>query len=799
MVAGQSAPRYQEMALLYPQSSNLKLQLSEYFIVIVNFCHHALKMTKKSVLGQLLSFPSESDLNSFQSDLTRWANSIKDEVGLLMGQAIKEQSSSLEFLLRHSKHQSQRQRQKTRIRILNVYSTYDHQTTWRQIRKAGNTSLLHQMPDYQNWKARVDSCTLICTGKLGSGKSVLLANIIDDLNLEPRSSKCPVAYFFCRHDVSESLRASTIIGSLVRQLLNSIPDLSALEKIIDEAPSVEDPERTVSMLRRVLPPQFVAYFILDGSDECGESEALALIEQLGMFQRELTLLICLSSRSEAGDVSRLNPGQLARQVTIAVPEKNPDIGIFVHAELAVRITSGRLTIGDPTLILEIEDALVRGAQGMFLWVVLQIESLRTAETDEAIRQALTNLPKDLSQTFSRLMQKTGELGADRQSRILQLVTAARRPLTTQELREALSVVPGDTDWNPARLLNNVHSALACCGCLLTVDEEDATVRLVHESFKQFLLGEFRSSDSATATFTNEEANRTMGDIIITYLSYGVFDAQISTVKAPQLRGLADAAPRKVVQSMGARNNVGRLALKLLESRRTPGFDVGKVLAEAGGHFTSPSTDQFQFVSYARSFWPMHILYVSDLQTSMRSLIRQFGRRNTVTVDMRDDESGLLLVQAAQEGRLSIVELLLELGLNIESKAENGQTPLFLAAREGHEAVVGLLLDKGADIESKAENAKTPLSWAAQSGHEAVVELLLDKGTDIDSKAEYGQTPLSCAAWSGQKAVVELLLDKGANIESKAENGMIPLSYAAESRHKAVVELLREKTERRTQL
>lgn len=210
----------------------------------------------------------------------------------------------------------------------------------------------------------------MCTGKLGSGKSVLLANIVDDLNLEPRSSKCPVAYFFCRHDVSESLRARTIIGSLVRQLLNSIPDLGVLEEIIDEGPSVEDPERTVSMLRRVLPPKFVAYVVLDGSDECAESEALALIEQLEMLQREFTLLVCLSSRSEAGDVSGLNLRQLAGQVAIAIPEKNPDIGAFVHAELAVRITSGMLTIGDPTLILEIEDALVRGAQGMFLWVVL---------------------------------------------------------------------------------------------------------------------------------------------------------------------------------------------------------------------------------------------------------------------------------------------------------------------------------------------------------------------------------------------------------------------------------------------
>ena len=759
MVTGQSAPRYQEMAVLYPRSSNLKRQLSEYFIVIVNFCHHVLKMSKKSVLGQLLSFPSESDLKNFQSELAQWSNSIKEEVTLLMGRAIKEQSSGFGFLQRHSEHESRRHRQKARIRILNAYSTYDYQNTWRQIRKAGSTTLLKQMPGYQNWKAGVDSCTLTCTGKLGSGKSVILANIIDDLNLDTKSSKCPVAYFFCRHDISESLKASTVIGSLVRQLLSSIPDLSTLEEFIDETTSVEDPERTVSMLRRVLPPKFAAFFVLDGSDECDASEAHTLVEQLGIFQREFTLLVCLSSRLEAGNVSRLNLGQLARQITIAIPEENPDIRAFVCAELAARIESEKLAIGDPTLILEIEDALVRGAQGMFLWVVLQIESLRAAETDEAVRQALSDLPKDLSQTFLRLMQKPGELGVDRQTRILQLVTAAHRPLTAEDLREALSVAPGNADWNPARLLNNVNSALACCGCLLTVDEEDATVRLVHQSFKQFLLGRFQGSDSATAIFTYEEANRTMGDIIVTYLNYGVFDNQVSTVVTPQLRGLAEAVPRKVVQSMGARNNVGRLALKLLELRRKPGFDVGKVLAEAGKHLISPSADQFQFVSYARSYWTRHILYVSDHQTAMRGLIRQLGRRKIVTVELNGSESQLLLFHAVQAGHQSVVELLLELAFTTESKDKHGWTPLLWAAQKGHEDVVKLLLDKGAHIESKDKNGQTPLLWATKNGHEAVVKLLLDKGADIESKDDNGWTPLSWAAENGHEAMVKLLCEQ----------------------------------------
>ena len=49
--------------------------------------------------------------------------------------------------------------------------------------------------------------------------------------------------------------------------------------------------------------------------------------------------------------------------------------------------------------------------------------------------------------------------------------------------------------------------------------------------------------------------------------------------------------------------------------------------------------------------------------------------------------------------------------------------------EGHEAVVKLLLEQGAEVESKDEDGRTPLWRAARNGHEAVVKLLLEKGAD----------------------------------------------------------------------
>jgi ankyrin repeat protein len=42
------------------------------------------------------------------------------------------------------------------------------------------------------------------------------------------------------------------------------------------------------------------------------------------------------------------------------------------------------------------------------------------------------------------------------------------------------------------------------------------------------------------------------------------------------------------------------------------------------------------------------------------------------------------------------------------------------------AVVKLLLEKAVDVDSKANNGRTPLSWATENGHDAVVKLLESK-------------------------------------------------------------------------
>ena len=735
-----------------------------------------------------ISFLSEADLKTYQTDCELWASSIKEEVDKLMATDIVEQGFRTKALLMSSESKSLRKKHNTFLRILNSCSTFNYEKAWKETRKIGYVTLLDQSLEYRHWKVQPDSCTLVCSGKLGSGKSVLLANMVDDINLHVQNERLPVAYFFCQHDNQKSLEARTIMGCLARQLLCTTPLPSGLDDFADITSPAVDIDGVVGLLLKILPPR--AYFIIDGLDECDDRQREILASRLRRLQDQSSLLVCLSFRSEADNTLGLYLEQFAQPIIFQIPDNNTDIEDYITAELERRVVSGKLKLGEPTLILEIREVLLQGAQGMFLWVVLQIESLCAEKTDMAIRQALADLPRDLPDTFSRILQKSEALGKPYQEQTLKLIIAARRPLTTDELREALSVVLGDTDWKPAQILNEVYSALACCGSLIIVEEEDSTVRLVHHSVKQFLLGGLRGRPGGV--FTLDSAMRTMGGIIVTYLNYGVFDTQLSTRVVPRV--MAGTAPSKIVHSTLDRSrHVRKVALWLLRSREQSEYNIGNVLADESRFFNAHSMHQFHFFPYAKSYWFQHIKCISREEQAIYGLLRKLLRGSIIDTNTRDENGQTPLSLAAASGYEAVLRLLLDEGADFESRDCDGRTPLSYAAASGYETIVLLLLHKGADIESLSSSSGwTPLFWAAANGREVVVRLLLDKGANFELWDCNGCTPLLHAAANGYKEVIQLLLDEGVNIESRDYMSLTPLLWAAQNGHKAAVQLLLDK-------
>jgi len=231
-----------------------------------------------------------------------------------------------------------------------------------------------------------------------------------------------------------------------------------------------------------------------------------------------------------------------------------------------------------------------------------MDSICDEKTDDAIRSALKHLPRDLSETFRRILMKAGQTcGTLYQNRILKYITAACRPLTVEELREVLSVEIGVTTWNAAKMINNIYATLGCCGSLITIDEEELTVRFTHHSIVQFLTGDM--GDVPKYQFRIDDANNEMGNILVTYLTYGVFDTQVSRTVVPRIP--AKETPSKIVDSvLGPNKGVKQLALGLLRSRKQAGYDIGKILSEAS-HVHHESGTIFYLLPYAKEYWYNH--------------------------------------------------------------------------------------------------------------------------------------------------------------------------------------------------
>lgn len=737
MKVGRSAPRFESMALLYPRSRDLQSSLCEYFIVVVHLCHEILQFTRKSNLKKFGSSLSDSNLAKYQSDLESWGSTIKEEVGLLMAARIEEEANKNTKLRDVSskffRTASTQQKVQARQRVLDICTQFDHMVAWKQIRKAGNTNIFRQCPHYQRWTSTTTSNSLIYTGKLGAGKSVLLANIVETLHLQVQDEVIPVAFFFVRHDVSESLKAQTVLGSIARQLLERVSDLTKPTELLERINNMDPPEKVFALLQPAFSQGYRVFIVIDGIDELGQEERELLIRHLHTLQRMFAVSLCVSLRQDANDPLKIGSAQLSTVTTTSIPENTSDIELFISQELLRCIESKRLVVGDISLLLEIQETLAKSSQGMFLWVALQIESLCAMETDEAISRALKDLPKGLSETFERILQRSRRLGHSYQKSILELVTVAQRPLTLEELREALSVAPGDSKWNPARLLNNIHSALACCGSLVIIDEEELTLRLVHHSVKQYLLAEFENSTGGPITSAGAHAR--MSDIIVTYLNYPEFDRQLSKVVIPEIK--TNETMNGIFRSTRySLDSISNLALKLLRSQNDSGFNMAKAFAEAGAA-RSRSRDQFLFRGYAMLYWQSHVARSLPLDPTSSDLLgRLFERKALEPVTMTDDEASLLFFRAAETDNLAAVQYVISSkpGLDVDkTRNQRGQTALHAATWCGAEITARfLLLQEPTSLVATDFDKNMPFDLAIIRGHVSLIKVFVDhcdSGTD----------------------------------------------------------------------
>ncbi|XP_038584196.1 kinase D-interacting substrate of 220 kDa B isoform X2 [Micropterus salmoides] len=152
------------------------------------------------------------------------------------------------------------------------------------------------------------------------------------------------------------------------------------------------------------------------------------------------------------------------------------------------------------------------------------------------------------------------------------------------------------------------------------------------------------------------------------------------------------------------------------------------------------------------------------------------------VDSRSDNGQTPLMVAAEQGNLEILQELIRRGATVNLDDIDGWTALISAAKEGHIEVVRELLENNANLEHRDMGGWTALMWAAYKGRTDVAQLLLEKGANPNITGQYSVYPIIWAAGRGHAEIVHLLLQHGAKVNCSDKYGTTPLIWAARKGH-----------------
>ena len=124
--------------------------------------------------------------------------------------------------------------------------------------------------------------------------------------------------------------------------------------------------------------------------------------------------------------------------------------------------------------------------------------------------------------------------------------------------------------------------------------------------------------------------------------------------------------------------------------------------------------------------------------------------------------------AIYKGDAGALRVLLDKGLDVNSRDGYGRTLLMVAGFYGNSEMIKMLLDRNADISRKQKDGYTALTLSLQ--HADIVRLLLDKGAVIEKEDLF-------KAMRCELGTMKLLIERGADIHVKDEDGNTLLPWA----------------------
>jgi ankyrin repeat protein len=183
---------------------------------------------------------------------------------------------------------------------------------------------------------------------------------------------------------------------------------------------------------------------------------------------------------------------------------------------------------------------------------------------------------------------------------------------------------------------------------------------------------------------------------------------------------------------------------------------------------------------------------------MVNLLLKYG----MNVDIPATDGETPLMRAAEKSQLKVMETLLDHGAKINGQDPTlGYTALFFAVGRDQLQAVDFLIQHGADLNIAKKTGGTALVKAAARGDTDIVHELIKAKADLNAVDHDGQTALihSCQRIEVKRDSIHELVEAGANIDVVDNRGETALTYAGDRGHSEIVDYLKAKGAKRTDL
>lgn len=478
----------------------------------------------------------------------------------------------------------------------------------------------------------------------------------------------------------------------------------------------------------------------------------------------------------------------------------------------------------------------------------QLNTLKLCRKESTLRESLEQLPRDIDETYDRILQKIEQEDFKEAFAALQWLAYSERPLSLNELAEAVVLGPERCAIHDRDRLLDPYQVLHICSSLVVLGNEDSQSELeegdyVHDSgeegkfvsFAHFSVKEYITSERirigplSRFHVSLADSHAFIAKTCLSYLlnldsadSWPEGKSRTHILRAyPLVEYAAIYWPAHLSTLKGHtdhEDDVTVLASTLLGPESWAFFNWLRIhdpvrsicFSEKGA---MDSEEGSTGVWFHDEFYPPPLYYASRLKLPglAQSLLDKGADVNRIGGDVHTALHAacaadyIMPSHVAGDPSLETMKVLLDRGAEVDIKNDENCTPLYECIFREKWSEARLLVDRGANVNLMSDWGCTPLNTAIRRGHEDMVRLLVDKGADVEavrSVIEGGGTVLHTVLNGLDKReeyslpfddvylrITEFLLEHGANVDAEKQNGCTVLHGAARQANEAMVQLL----------